>query len=330
MSGDAEVYIEADRTRVVSNIDVSTDRNSDPAISLQPRQPRISVNAQSGSVDGTLEVKNAAGSETIADLTAHLGSGYFTVTGTGGGTSAALHASQPTPAVDVPRSSTPTTHVEAGRIDIRASLQLGYPVLEAHDSGSIIFRNDDDLDTVHLDAATTTLTLRGSPEINPARDNPSPTHDYGGGELVVASHGDPDDIHLHAKGEQASDYGTDNNDNRPRITLNGPTATLDLGRHTLGSDRIGVPGTIRLRDEQAGATVLELAAEQYLTSDFISREFGEVELSYYDAPKLRHRGTIRAHQDGVMIYDAGENPALLLTPSGDMLTRHSVRTDPTL
>lgn len=329
MSGAAEIRLEVDRTRITSTLDVTPDRGTDPTISVDPQDQSVTVASRDASTGGRIEIRDASGSVVTAELDASADSGRFTLNNGSGAAGVSLNAASPTPMVGVPDPQSPGVAIEPGRLTIHQATTPDPPVLEAQDSGTLAVRNADDITTGVLDGEAGTLELYGSPEPDPTVDIGSPRPEFGGGDLVVAAHGTPDDIHFHATAEEGSDYGVDD-DNRPRILLNGPTATLEVGRHGPGQNRLPVPGTIRFRDDQHGESVLELHAEQTITQNFSTRQFGEVEFRYFDAPKLRYRGAVRPHSDGLMVYDAGGNPALLLSVTGDLRTRKPVSTDPNL
>lgn len=223
-----------------------------------------------------------------------------------------------------------TTEMDPGQFDIYSATTAEEPIVETRADGELALRDDRTLRTVRLRGPGSSLRLRGGAERDSATDDTSPEAAFGGGDLVLASQQSPkDNLHLHARGELDSDYGVDN-DNRPHIFLDGVTGTLELGRQKLDDDRLFSSGTIQLRSQREGNVVLEVASQVFLTSDFTIRQFGEIRFSEYEEPKLRHRGTVRAHQDGLMIYDAGYYPALLLTPSGDMVVRNQPTTNSTL
>jgi hypothetical protein len=177
--------------------------------------------------------------------------------------------------------------------------------------------------TCELSADDAALVLSGTAEDN-QNDRTDPN--WGGGEVVLADYApsrQQPDIRVHLKGEHGSAYGVDAN-NRPRINVDGATATLEIGRDSLGPDREGVDGTLRLLEDEAGKTVLAMRVEREVTR---SQPFpgGELVLNWVTSQgQQEQRGKIQAHPDGLMIYDAGDNPAMLIEKRGTIKTRRQI------
>lgn len=161
---------------------------------------------------------------------------------------------------------------------------------------------------------------------------------FGGGELVVRTNdtvddsysdaSDTDDIHVHAKGERDSDYGVDA-DNRPRIHLDGPEATVELGRRKIDEDRPGVNGEIHVRGE-SGEVLLEAGTtENRLTNE----NGGELVFRRSSSGTVEPMGSIAAHRDGLMIRFAQDTAndqfpaALLVTKRGQIKLSGELQTD---
>lgn len=140
--------------------------------------------------------------------------------------------------------------IKPGRINLLFNEE--FPGLAADGSGTLTLTNRQSgsaggRESVLLDGTDSTLELSTTPEGQggDTRDEER----YGGGELVLQSETDADaDIQVHAQGEPGSKYGVDDG-NRPRIYLNGPRATLELGRHRVGSDRPSKEGAATIRSE---------------------------------------------------------------------------------
>jgi len=330
MTGHTEVYLEDHRTRVVGDLDATPAREAAPSISLEPREPGVSVGGGGPETGGTIRLRNRADSETVARFTGAGGDGSLELATSSGARAVTLDTDPTAPRVEVGDGTAPTTRLDAGSVKVLRTTAAEPPVVEAAADGELALSNGTGQTTIRFRGPDASLELQGTPEHIPRSDPASAGARFGGGELVVASQATPaDDIHIHAKGEEDSDYGVEDN-NRPRILLDGVTATLEVGRHAIDSDRPAVAGRVRFRDRHRGAALLDLEAQFTITSDFTVRQFGEVRFKEWDAPKVRQRGRVLAHPQGLMFYDAGDNPAMLLTPNGDLLTRHSPTTNTSL
>jgi len=186
-------------------------------------------------------------------------------------------------------------------------------------SGLLRLWDDSDRITCRLDGRDGGLVLSGPEESAP--DGSGKDSDFGGGELVVQEDvgstdgAAPFDIHVHATAEQDSDYGVDD-DNRPRIVLDGPSATLDLGRGSIDSDREAVPGEVVVRDDRGG-TLLTLSATANNTA--------EVAFDWSDDGTVTACGAIKAVRRGLAVTDSNGDTALLVTKLGEIKTKSSVQ-----
>lgn len=251
----ADVHLEKHRTRAIGEIDIAAEQDADPNVRFDPDTPSLTIGGGDPDENGELRLRNGADSASPAVLSAKGGHGSLVL---------ADRAADPIVSLDAdPNDQIPGVHVRNGT-HTTATIQLGQvgmyyaspeetPAVEADSSGTLTVTDDQGRATLELEGATSTLLLSGPPETGTANDDDPQTR-YGGGELVLRSRSN-DDIHLHATGETESSYGVDQS-NRPRIHLNGPDATLELGRQTIDDDRPATNGEISLRTD-AGHSVLE-------------------------------------------------------------------------
>lgn len=171
-----------------------------------------------------------------------------------------------------------------------------------------------------LDGEDAALLLTGQPEQGPEDIE---RQRFGGGELVLRQGIDLSDLHVHARGERDSDYGVDAG-NRPRIYLDGPEATLELGRKQQHQQAEAVSGQIILRDTY-NTELLEANAESP-THSGSGRHASEVVFRHGDSSGTvtGAGGAIRSHGDGLMFYDARGNEALFIANTGEILTAQRI------
>jgi hypothetical protein len=172
-----------------------------------------------------------------------------------------------------------------------------------------------------VDGSDAALVLTGQPE----RGVEDREHQrFGGGEVVLRQGADRSDLHVHAQGERDSDYGTDVG-NRPRIHLNGPEATLELGRGEQHQQAEAVSGGIVLRDSY-DTKLLEMRAENPSYGGG-GRHASEVIFWHgnTNGSVKEGGGAIRSHGDGLMFYDARGNEALFITNTGEIHTAKEIR-----
>jgi len=172
-----------------------------------------------------------------------------------------------------------------------------------------------------VDGSDAALVLTGQPE----RGVEDREHQrFGGGEVVLRQGADRSDLHVHAQGERDSDYGI-NVGNRPRIHLNGPEATLELGRGEQHQQAEAVSGGIVLRDSY-DTKLLEMRAENPSYGGG-GRHASEVIFWHgnTNGSVKEGGGAIRSHGDGLMFYDARGNEALFITNTGEIHTAKEIR-----
>lgn len=337
MAQDAEIILDTDRTEVIGNLTVATDESAEPTVTLAPDTPKISV-ARSG----TISIRNTNGDD-VASLSADdSGAGLLTVQD-GAATVTAGSDQQERGLIRVLGDWSDWTAVRignndhGGRVLVRSGpkgiKEASKPVvdLRATDSGGAVTVNTrGGIPTGELRGDDASLVLTGVPETGGGKLSGANTRaEYGGGELLVRTYADeigdrdpaavPKDNHVHVRAETRSDYGVDAG-NRPRVFLDGPSATLELGRGPVDDDREGVAGNLRLRDDQ-GEMLLEMQTEVNEVDDSV----GAVDFYHDEDGTAAFRGRIQAHPRGLMIYDANSEPALLVDRNGELLTNRPIQ-----
>jgi len=331
MSPDADlVFLSSpSRTRGEGPVDVTPEKGTEPTINFYPStNGKIEI----GRVDTdprTVRVRSPsaqsdASNEVLGELHAENNAARLRLweQDSSGARSRGISVdtdSDP-PGIEVARDGNTTVRIEristGGRIqlfDTTRSEPAFVATTTSGGGGELRLTDDQDRTTCHVVGSEGALLLSGTPETLDDQTKSA----YGGGEVVLAKwqQSGPRDVHVHATGEGVSDYGVDAG-NRPRILLDGPEATLELGRHRLGSERPAVTGRIRLRDDQ-GETLLEMRARG-------GAEDSEASLFWSDGTSRELRGRIRATQQGLVVYDAGGRKALVIRPDGEVSTRRSV------
>lgn len=325
MTPPAEFVLESNRSRAVGDVDVSSGRDTDANVSLQPDSATVTVGGGSPANGGTVTVRDPSDTEDVGVLTGANGSGRLELSDSDGDSIVTLDADRGTQTtVEVSNGDNPTARLDnvtaGGRLRIYDPYR-SEPVVVAEttvNGGKLSLRDDTDRTTCELFGRDGALLLSGTPEVNTENDFSNEAPLYGGGEFVIQDWAKSDnDIHVHATAEQDSDYGVDA-DNRPRIFLDGTRATLELGRHETKAGNPPRNGTIIVRDEQ-GHALLEMSANE--------RKSAEVRFSHSDDGQAKLRGYIEAQKDGLAIYDAGGKKAMLVTTTGEIKTRKTVTTD---
>ena len=328
-SSPAEVYLESDRVRVVNDLNVVASDVRSPVVSLHPDTATVTVGSDAATSGGKIDVQDSTGTS-LGVLSAAGGAGSLEVRNGAGDTVVSLagdSATQRKIEVTKPGQGVQTsveTRTPGGRITVYHNRNQD-PVVVGEagpDGGRLELATSDGETTCELDADDAALVLSGTSEQD-ASDTRN--EDWGGGEVVVSSYAAPGtkaDVAVHLRGERGSDYGVDDN-NRPRINVDGPNATLELGRESLGSDRGGVAGEVVVRAD-TGDPVLTVRVDDSINPGATSG--GEVEFTWVDGQgTARQRGTIQAHPDGLMVYDAGGNEALLVGKRGTIRTRKPIQ-----
>lgn len=330
MASNAEIYLKNDHTRVINDLDVGTDKSTDPPeIRLRPSNPSVKVGGGAGGTSGSIRVRNAAGNN-VGVLEVRDDAGYLELSEPSGDSVITMDARQSeAKRIEISHTGKPVATIlenaNGGAFVVHNTLNDA-PAVEAEThspgggtdaSGRIKVRNSSGDTTGELlgESGTLLLTDKEGPAESTA----------GGGEIVLGKSDDGAlDIHIHATGKTNSNYGVVNN-NRPKIYLNGPEATLELGRGSTSPIASPDNGEIIIRDDRA-FRLLELRAR-----GLSSGAKGEVifRLSHTNVGE-ELRGAIRGHEKGLMIYDAGNRPALLIKPNGTVETRKSLKQNQSL
>lgn len=322
MSPDAEIYLRNDRTEVVGPLDVATDADtSAPSIHLDPEQGSMRVGGGTTGGNGSVRISNDLDREVVeleTKPTTRSTAGKVTVSSRNGDPVVTLDASSSaTSQVRVSDGDEVIADIEdriaGGRLTLRNTLGSTAAVV-AGAAGNTSAGSEGGRLTVHNELGDASCHLRGRDAtlmLNDATGQPFST--AGGGEIVVAEERNGAlDIHVHATGRPNSEFGVDQG-NRPNIFLDGPRATLELGRGQTDSKGDPANGEIVVRNDH-GQPTLELRATANGSSEAVFRWAP-------DETDIEFRGAIRAHPDGLMVYDAGNRPALLVTKTGDVMTR---------
>lgn len=323
---DAELYVKKDQLLSVGPVHVATGRDTEPEIEFDHTGTIDVGTGDSGSAGeviitespglraGVLSAENDAGSVKLRDE-----SGNPTVS---------LDASGGPEKIRTTRGDNPDTTVAIGDTsdggqftvyDTPRNKSVVEGDLTPRGSGLLRLWDDSDRTTCRLDGGDGGLVLSGPEESGP--NGTGKYSDFGGGELVVREDvgstdgAAPFDVHVHATAEQDSDYGVDD-DNRPRIFLDGPRATLDLGRGEVDSDREAVAGELIVRDDRGG---------KLLTLSATVNNTAVVDFSWSDNGAVTSCGAIRAVQQGLAVTDSNGNTALLITKLGEIKTRSPVQ-----
>lgn len=324
MSKNADLFFDKDRTRVLEDLDVAPDSDSDATIGLDPGSSSITLRSPDQDEPAQVNFRNDQGNLGAVTLIEAVQAGYLELTAGAGPTvrfdASSDDAALTNPEVELEDDGESKASIKPGRINLL--FEKEFPGLAADGSGTITLTNrqsgpGNGAESVLLDGNDSALVLSTTPE---GKDGDAGDQEkFGGGELVLQSETDADpDIHVHAKGEPGSKYGV-NAENRPRIHLDGPNATLEVGRHRVGTDRPAKEGAVTIRSEY-GDEVLRMQTSGVGESEVVfeySRDSGPSE----------PRGMIRSHPEGLMVFDAGGHYALLLKDDGSVETRKEVTED---
>ncbi|MEF8812561.1 MAG: hypothetical protein V5A55_01925 [Halovenus sp.] len=309
-----EIYLGNDRTTVIGPFAIAPEKENDPTVGFDPEAGTVTVGGvtpSSSTGDGRIKLRNDGGIETAA-LSAS-DDDTLELRNQSGDPIVTCHASHlQEPRIEVANGNYTTTRVEAGRLSLFYKGDEATPALEADETGTIRLATTRGRVTCRFAGRDAALVLSTGPEVGDGSQEKEIPR-YGGGELVLQS-ADRTDLQIHAQGELDSDYGADVDD-WPRIHLDGPDATLELGRHRIDSDRPAENGELRLR-EDGGNPVLHARA----TED----SGAEIVFEWVDGTEAKERGSIRSHPDGLAIHDAGGHEAVRITNTGEIKTRKEV------
>lgn len=280
-------------------------------------QPRVTVTADGDSPEHSIRLFSAGNETTRLEHTTQ-GARLSVIDVLGGENKPLDEIFSPGHVVEGVVDSPSQYQAEAGRLAVKD--RLGYPTCQllGRDGALVLTDREEGTD-------------RTGAEATYGNDA------FGGGELVVRTNdtvddsspnaSDTDDIHVHAKGERDSDYGVDNG-NRPRIHLDGPEATVELGRTRIDDDRPGVNGEIHVRGEN-GEVLLEAGTESPLTDE----NGGKLVFRQSSSGTVEAMGSIAAHEDGLMIRFSRDTTddrfpaALLVTKRGEIKLNGTLKTD---
>lgn len=308
MSRDAELHLKSDHVRAIHDLDVATTPTGEANVSLNPESATVTLGGSNPDATGAVSVGNASGDE-VARLSGTDDAGSLELSDSASTTFLKLDAAaqNQTSEIEVLQGGDVRARVEnttdGGRVAVRNSMQSA-PAVDMRAT-----QNGGRVDVTNM-GGSIAGQLRGEDASLFLNHNQQSGFDAaGGGELVI---GDMDsrDIHVHATGKFRGSYGLENG-NRPRILLQGPEATVELGRGEQGSGAPAKRGQVIMRDDR-GEKLLELRATQNSRSEVVFR--------WSDGGSAVHRGTIEAVEDGLMFKDATGNDALLIANNGEIRT----------
>ncbi len=321
MANQADIVLEQDGTRVVNDVDVAVGPNADPNVTLDPGGATISVGGggtDSGTSIGSIEARNPDDTPVIW-LSANNGGNAWVFDpdsagkvgmGAGDGGTITMDGSE--------GNQTVRLDTDDGRGNIflwDEQDQLQVTVEAGDDGGEIVLNDEEGMQTCFMHGDDAAIELRGQPD---QPDYEEGEDRIGGGELVLsAAGGGAVDTRVHISGDIAADYGHGRG-HRPRIFIDGPSATAELGRGPQENGGDPAEGSIGLRDTE-GDFLLTARAESP-THGGNGKHVPEIYFGYRSEEDPQPRGAIRSHRDGLMLYDANDDPALLIDTNGEIHT----------
>jgi hypothetical protein len=319
---DAELYVKADRLTSVGPLHVATGQDTDPSITFD-HTGTIDIGPGESGAAGDAAVEHESEDLTVGQLSARKGAGSLKLRNGNGTQTVSLDASADAGKIELKRGSAsdPDTTVTFGDTTDGGEFTVyDTPRNEAVVEGDVVPSGDGRL-RLSDDAGRTTCRLLGSEGAlvlsgpkESRSDGSLEDRAFGGGELIVQEEATTRDIHVHATAETDSDYGVDAG-NRPRVFLDGPSATLELGREKVDADREAVSGNLILRDDRGS---------QLLTFNAVN-EAGVVGFSWADDESVTACGSIAAVEDGLMVSAGSGTDALLITKLGEIQTASSIQ-----
>jgi len=357
----ADIVLERNSTRVVDTLDIATGPSRSPEVTIDPSNASVSAGeailrrfalTQSGDdvVKGVAERGGgrldvlSADSDARIRLTATGSNGELSMDSANGAEDVvSINATNGNGEVSLktPLNSDPVTITADTTSDYltggggmvlrhkRTNNKQVTAVTKDPSGGLVTVHSEGGKRTCSLDGDDAALVLAGLPEQNRG-DQMDPS--FGGGELVLQRGVDTPDIQLHAKGERDSDYGNEGpNNQQPRILLDCPEATAELGRPTQSPEAEAVSGSLHLRGlkNQADRPLFEANAVDEDAKRRNGWRRGEAIFRF--SPKDRDfvldrgGGAIRAFKNGLMLYAGGEK-VLFVKDNGDVLVRGQVKT----
>ncbi len=324
MAKRADIVLERNGTRVIDDLDLAEGPDYEPTVRIRTSDPEIEVgggDVPDGSADGEINVMDDAGTTKVAIDTFEQG-GMVRLFGPSGDGGVSMSGINGDGEITV-KNPDDTTTAKVRNLSHGARFFLQDDNEERHASmesgrygGYISLADADGTPTVRLHGNDAALELMGRPESGPGDEEPR--QQYGGGELVLKAWGDPGDTLVHVSGERDSDYGLGAG-HRPRIYLDGPDATAELGRGEQAGVNDPVAGSVVLRDT-FGNPLLRANAESR-THSRDDQHASELLFSHAVGEDHVPRGAIRSHEEGLMFYDSQDQPALLITTNGKIITR---------
>lgn len=296
MSSRSDLFLESDRTRAVNDLFVATSTNqAEPPIRLDPNNAKLTIRGSIQNSTKGVHIRTSSESP-VARLGSAENSGLLH-----------LHHESDTQIVSLDGDG--DGH---GRLRLYDAFDdTSISATTSGDGGRIELTHENGKTTTKLLGDDATLLLDGT--LGEKQSTGAPID--AGGEVVLRSGGDVSkDVHVHVSGSRDSDYGV-NAGNRPRIFLDGPKATLELGREELDRLRESVDGRVVIRDD-SGNAVLELRVTEESGAEIVFRQT--------DGDALDLRGRIRVTSEGLEFYDSGDNLSMLIEKRGKIRTRKQI------
>lgn len=332
----ADIVLEKNSTRVVNTLDVATGQNLDPSVHVDPTS------------QGSIELRDKTTNPTETGV---LEADYF------GGVSvrdekgddtgqielepgSSLRLNNPDNTWTVMLDSGPATP-NPGRDEYGGGIRLKNTEAEstvildnAKRGGRLTLRGQSPApsgyvaDTCRLRGDDATLVLQGAPKPRQGRDPGTADKDpaFSGGEIITrqgveAPHVDATqhrpDNQVFVQGEVDSKYRPSETHD-PRIWLNGPEATIVVGRGRQHEDAEAVNGGLTLRDEEGGELLKASARINTAPPGSNKHTQSEVAFDYAVNGTVESTGggAIRACREGLMFLDASGDPAMYIQNDG--------------
>jgi hypothetical protein len=349
-----DIFLEMDSTRVVGPLDVHTrDTSGTTRISADPSDASVTVHSGGGvseprfelhqqgpanlqsetaavfeswlGADGRLTLKHRKDDVRKDDGTVRFddeqGEGRFEI-----GTESAPGGVRVYSNDGSTRASGGVISIENDSESLSDAVEIRARQIVGEDAAGFVEVQGEDKSKVTLEGDDAALELTG--------DVPAAG---GGGELLirrwpttteVSGSPEPDDIHVHVTADSSSGYGRANG-NPPRISIDGPSARVDLGRERIDSVREGTAGRFKLRTRMGGPpnTMVEGGVREPSGSPL--ERHPELVFRRGNQGTLETRGAVTAEPRGLVFSDAGtgtnQKAALIVRKNATVETRFPVQ-----
>jgi hypothetical protein len=336
---DADIYLEPDSTRFSKRLEQTTDSEPDESrITIDPNGASVTLRDGEEEPGGKLRVVSQNQSAD-ATLDSRQGRGRLGV-GSSGNDRVILRS-------DGFAGTLRSYHEGTVGVELWGKDQRGHLKVFNSDSNTVVEARSKRVTRevspgvleVNTRFGESTVRLSGLDarlELDSRDGSEDDDRNLGGGDLLVRDYSSEDrpDTYVHATADTDTNYGVDN-ENRPRIFVDGPNATLELGRGNLpGPSRKAVGGGIKLRtdidqieNDERTNTLLEVEATAPNNTNE-NRE-GVVSLRHDGGKKPSDSGTMNSESRGVAFGDVsvpGGAPAMLVEHQPSASIEETVRT----